>query len=191
MPKYSLALLSILCLFSQLGHATVAEKNIAQQTQGDCSPAIIAQGNVSVNCGISKKLLNRLQAAVIQKNAKQDFKIESQGNKLESLIRDYQELKESLTKRDDETAKQAQAKLADGDFEGAEALFQKSYTQHSEGVEIQKKVQAADAFALASIQALQLNYPEALTFDQKAVQLDPENALYLNQLGLDRIYFKF
>jgi tetratricopeptide (TPR) repeat protein len=176
----------MLCLISQLGLSTVAGKTIAQQTQGDCSPAIIAQGNVSVNCGISKKLLKRLQAEVIKKNAKQDFKIESQGDKLESLIKDYQQLKESLTERDDKTAKQAQEKLADGDFEGAEALFQQSYAQHSEGAEKQEKAQAADAFALAEINRLQFKYPEAKIYYQKAVQLDPENPLYLHRAGLTR-----
>ena len=59
-------MLMVLCLISRLGQADSAEKTIVQQTRGDCSPAIIAQGNVSVKCGISKKLLERMQGAVSQ-----------------------------------------------------------------------------------------------------------------------------
>jgi len=40
-----------------------------------------------------------------------------------------------------------------------------------------------NAFSLAQIKGLQLNYLEAKTYYQQAVQLDPENALYLNNLG--------
>ena len=115
MVKRSIKMLMVLYLISRLGHAAAAEKTISQQTRGDCSPAIIAQGNVSVNCEISKKLLKRLQGEVNQyekeqatKDAKQDVKLKSQEARLEALIKDYQELKEILSKRDDTIAKQAQ-----------------------------------------------------------------------------------
>jgi tetratricopeptide (TPR) repeat protein len=170
----------VLSLFLGLGQTAVAEKTISQQTTGDCSPAIIAQGNVSFNCDISTKALKRLQKEVNN----QATKTALHEVKLETLVKEFQEFKEILSKRDDEIAKQAQAKLDDGDFEGAEALFKLSFKQHAEDVENQQKTQAADAFALAKIKVLQLNYPEAKSYYQQAVQLDPENALYLNMLGL-------
>ncbi len=155
-------------------------KSYSQFTQGDCSPAIIAQGDVSVSCGISKKALKRLQQSVDQqakKNTGQDVT-------LAMLVKDLQEIKENLAKRDDDIAKQAQVKLDDGDFEAAKHLFERSFQQHAENTKNQQKQQAADAFALANISTLQLNYPEAKRYYQQAVQLDPENALHLNRLGL-------
>jgi hypothetical protein len=46
------------------GQTTLAETMLSQQTSGNCSPAIIAQGDVSVECGISAKVLTRLQKEV-------------------------------------------------------------------------------------------------------------------------------
>lgn len=169
--RYSTLAFTVIFAYWQTATAKGA---VSQFTQGDCSPAIIAQGNVSVNCGISKKALKRLQQEVNE----QAKKNRGQEVTLAMLVKDFQEFKETLAKRDDDVAKQAQEKLDEGDFEAAKPLFERSLQKHAENTKNQQKQQAADAFALASISRLQLNYPEAKHYYQQAVQLDPENAWY-------------
>ena len=161
--KYACTILAIFWLVSQTSRVAALEQSVSQQTRGECSPAIIAQGNVSVKCGVSKKLLNRLKAEAAEKNARQDAKIESEATKLETLIKDYQALKESLASQENNLARQAQAKLDDGDFEGAEALFA-IVRAAFRGRRKAEKSARGRCFCSASIKVLQLNYAEALSY---------------------------
>lgn len=101
-------------------------------------------------------------------------------NERDAWMQKYKELESQLASRTDDVAKQAKAFLEAGKLEDAEKLFKQSLASKLNIV----KEAAAEAFALAQIKVLQLNYPEAKNYYQQAVQLDPENALYLNASGV-------
>jgi tetratricopeptide (TPR) repeat protein len=94
----------------------------------------------------------------------------------DAWMQKYRELESQLANRTDDLAKQAQAFLAEGRLQDAEQLFKQA-------LDNDLKNAASNAFSLAGIKALQLNYPEAKRYYQQAVQLEPDNALYLNDLG--------
>jgi hypothetical protein len=109
-----------------------------------------------------------------------------------------EQLAESLSKRKDETGKQANAELKNGDLNGAETKLMQSYKQEEpnkqecvekqdelekqECIEKQQQTRAADAYALAKVSILKSNYNEAETYYQQAVQLNPNNVLYTNSI---------
>ena len=55
---------------------------------------------------------------------------------------------------------------------------------HLQASDKNKTLAAEDAFELATLKELQLQYTQAKQYYHKAVQLDPENPLYLNNLGV-------
>lgn len=171
MPKASKwsVILSLLIGFSQ---TALAANTITQASKGDCSPTIIAQGKATVICGIPQKVVDRLLKELDEK----DIKLQERESIIASWIKKYQELESQLASRSDDIAKQAKAFLEEGKLEDAEKLFKQA-------LQNDVKNAAANAFSLAQIKVLQINYPEATTYYQQAVQLDPENALYLNDLA--------
>jgi len=97
-----------------------------------------------------------------------------------------EQLAESLSKRKDETGKQANEELKNGNLNGAETKLMESYKQEcveeQECIEKQKQTKAADAYALAKVSILKSNYKDAETYYQQAVQLNPNNVLYTNSI---------
>mgnify|MGYP003565959231 CR=1 FL=1 len=65
-----------------------------------------------------------------------------------------------------------------------ESLLFQSFECHLKQIEKEKKSAASDAFDLAGIKSLKLDYQGALKYYNKAVELDPKNSLYLNDLGI-------
>jgi tetratricopeptide (TPR) repeat protein len=94
----------------------------------------------------------------------------------DAWIQKYQDLEKFVASRTDDIAKRAKAFLDEGDLEQAEKLFEQALAT---GL----KNDAANAFSLAEIKVLQLNQAKAKTYYNQAVQLDPDNAHYWNQLG--------
>ena len=131
-----------------------------------------AGGNINNQYGVPQKVVDRLLKELDDK----DIKLQERDSVIASWIQKYKELDSQLAGRSDETAQQAQAFLADGKLEEAEQLFKQALANDVKNA-------AANAFSLAQIKVLQLNYPEAKTYYQQAVQLAPDNALYLNNLG--------
>jgi tetratricopeptide (TPR) repeat protein len=74
---------------------------------------------------------------------------------------------------------QAHEKLEEGDSSQAEELFK----QILQEAEIKAEAGAEAAFQLAKFAKDRIDYREALRFYEKALHFDPENALYLNELG--------
>ena len=131
-----------------------------------------AGGDINIQYGVPQKVVDRLLKELDDK----DIKLQERESITNSWIQKYKELESQLANRNDEIAQQAQAFLADGKLEAAEQLFKQALANDVKNA-------AANAFSLAQIKVLQLNYPEAKTYYQQAVQLAPDNALYLNNLG--------
>jgi tetratricopeptide (TPR) repeat protein len=174
-----------------------ADKKETQHTSGDQSPAVyIGKGDASITYeGLSKaqrellfkelnnnqKVINRLLKELDEK----DIAIEDSQAEIDQWIKKYKELEQRLEQREgqNELVAQAKAKLDDGDLEGAESLLIQSLERHLKQIEKEKKSAASDAFDLAGVKSLQLDYQRALRYYNKAVELDPKNSLYLNDLG--------
>ncbi len=112
--------------------------------------------------------------------------LEDRESKLRDMAQQYTEIEARLAKRDetDSLAKRAKEKLDEGDLEGAEALLNQSLEQNLKQITERKKAAAADAFELAKIRELHLDYRGALPFYEQAVELAPDDSLYLNDLGV-------
>ena len=132
-----------------------------------------AGGDIYNHYGVPQEALDRLLKELDDK----DIKLQERESITNSWIQKYKELESQLASRSDDIAKQAQALLADGKLEAAEQLFKQALANDVKNA-------AANAYSLAQIKVLQLNYPVAKTYYQQAAQLDPDNALYLNDLGL-------
>ena len=128
--------------------------------------------DINIQYGVPQKVVDRLLKELDDK----DIKLQERESITNSWIQKYKELESQLANRNDEIAQQAQAFLADGKLEAAEQLFKQALANDVKNA-------AANAFSLAQIKVLQLNYPEAKTYYQQAVQLAPDNARYLNNLG--------
>ncbi|MBF0466935.1 MAG: tetratricopeptide repeat protein [Nitrospirae bacterium] len=112
---------------------------------------------------------------------------------LQELSKKYKELEKQLAKPPeiDTLATQAKAKLDSGDLPEAERLLKLSMEHNlkeaenksKELAEARVKAAASDTFSLAKLKSLEIKYQEALDYYEKAVELDPQNTLYLNEAG--------
>jgi tetratricopeptide (TPR) repeat protein len=124
---------------------------------------------------ISQKLTERLLKELDEKN----IEPEERPNIITNWIQKYKALYRQLNSQTDVIAKQAYVLLDDGKLEDAEKLLNQSLASQSNF----GKEAAADAFSLAHIKILQLNYLAAKNYFQQAAKLDPENPLYLDNLA--------
>jgi tetratricopeptide (TPR) repeat protein len=92
-----------------------------------------------------------------------------------NAIQKYKALETQLTDRNDHFSKQALSLLTKNNLAETEQLFKQAQEQN---------FTATNAFYLAQLNVVELNYAEAKGYYRQAVQLDPENALYLNDLGI-------
>ncbi|MCP3897019.1 MAG: tetratricopeptide repeat protein, partial [Moraxella sp.] len=111
--------------------------------------------------------------------------MEDRQSQIDRWVKKYKELNEQLERRSAKNplVAQAKARLDEGDLEGAEALLLQSLEQHLRNIEKEKQSAASDAFELAGIKQLQLDFKSARSYYQKAVELDPQNSLFLNDYG--------
>ncbi len=114
-------------------------------------------------------------------------KIKDAGNAdLEATLRQFDKIYEFIAKQD----KEIQKKIDAGEFGEAEKLLLQSfdknlqYKKKAEEDALQHTEKAAgNAFLLAKLKELQLEYKEAKKYYEEAVRLSPNNSLYLNALG--------
>lgn len=150
-----------------------------QSTTRDQSPSITAKGDVTVNYGVSKKVVDRI-LNVLDEN---DIAIEKREAKLLELAQKYKEVEERLARRsaEDTLAAKARKRLEDGDLDDAERLLKLSL--NLKVVDEKRREAAADAFELGNLKEVQLEYRAAEGFYKQVVQLGPENSLYLTNFG--------
>lgn len=151
-------------LFTKQKQSITGNNNIAMMAERDI---------INIQYNVPQKIVDRLEELLQEK----DIKLQEREGVITSWIQKYKELENQLASRTDDIAKQAKSFLDDGNLEDAEKLFKQALT-------IDLKNAANNAFSLAQIKSLQLNYQEAEAYYRQAVQLDPKNALYLNDLGL-------
>jgi tetratricopeptide (TPR) repeat protein len=96
----------------------------------------------------------------------------------EKLKKEKKALEERLAKRGerDDLYKQAKERVAVCDWDSAEALLKKAYEKDT-------KRKAEDAFELGNVNYFKPDYKKAEKYYEEAVRLDPDNALYLGNLG--------
>jgi len=131
---------------------------------------------------VKDKVINRL----LQTLDENEVALEDRESKLRELAQKYKEIETRLTRRDetDLLAEKAKERLDEGDLEGAETFLLQSLQQNLKATIERKKAAAGDAFELANIKELQLDYPGALLFYEQAVDLAPTESDCLNRLGL-------
>jgi len=107
--------------------------------------------------------------------------LQDKNSKLQKMVRKYKVVEARLAQYSDtdDVAAKARELLQQGDLDGAEALF----SQRLEKPASQQKQAASDAFELASIADIKLNYDKAKTHFRQAAQLEPDNSLYLSAYG--------
>lgn len=134
------------------------------------------------NNGIPQKVVDRLEELLESK----DIAIQDKDSKLREMACQFKELEERLAEqaKDNIVASKARELLQEGDIDGAQALFAHSLEQNMQLVSRQRKQAASDAFDLASIFELKLEYDEAESYFSQAVSLAPDNSHYLNSYGL-------
>lgn len=99
------------------------------------------------------------------------------------LIEKYKELEAQLASRTDDIGQQAKVLLNEGKLEEADKLFEQALENDLKIAKEANLKAAANAFSLAQIKSLRLDYQTAKNYYQQATQLDPNNALYLNDLA--------
>ncbi|MCP4744703.1 MAG: tetratricopeptide repeat protein, partial [Desulfobacteraceae bacterium] len=146
---------------------TLPIETVEQKTESDQSPAIYKMGAGDINITYN-------------------VAIEDRDAEIKRWVKKYKELNEQFERRSAENplVAQAKAKLDVGDLEGAEKLLRQSFEQHLQNIEKEKKSAASDAFELAGIKELQIDYKSARLYYKKAVELDSKNTLFLNSYGL-------
>ena len=161
-----------------------------QNITGDNNTQIIGDGN-TIHQNMSAfdpEIIKRLTELLKLK----DVALEEKDKIIEKWVEQYNALQEQLASRSpsDELAQVARRKLANFDLAGAEALLKKSHEANMAQLVAMKAEQqtfqeaaAADAYNLADVKVLQLDYPPALEYYRKALELAPENTTYLNRLG--------
>ena len=112
-----------------------------------------------------------------------DIALTDRDAQLAELTSKYQELQAQLAERDDEVARRARELLADGQLDEAEALLKASLAERLKRLDEDRELAAADAFELGGIRELNLDYLGARDYYSQAVELNPRNSLYLNELG--------
>lgn len=115
-----------------------------------------------------------------------DITIEEKEKIIKEWRQKYKTLEESIDKSsdDDTLIAKAKEKLSAGDLDGAEKLLEQSFEKYSKQTAEASKKAAKSAYELGLIKELKLEYEKANAFFEKAVEYDPENGLYLNQLGI-------
>jgi tetratricopeptide (TPR) repeat protein len=176
----------------------MAQSKDTLHTTGDQSPAVRTEsGNINIvyNKGLSKsqketlfKELNNNQKVIERLLAELDEKeiaVEDRQSKIDDWVKKYRELEKRLEQKEGQNkiVAKAKKKLNDGDLEGAETLLVQSYESHLEQIEKERKSAASDAFDLAGIKSLKLDYQGAFEYYKKAVEMDPDNSRYLNNFG--------
>jgi uncharacterized protein YaaQ len=78
----------IFCLLSCFVQSSCKGNDTSQQTKGDCSSAIITQGNVTVECGVPQKAIDRLLKNLNEKNITQ----QEYTKKINNWIQKYKKL---------------------------------------------------------------------------------------------------
>ena len=170
--------------FVPVGSNTV--NNTKTQNSGIIVEGNVSGGNVAgrdiINnqYGVPQKVVDRLEELLKEK----DIKLQEREAVIASWMRKYKDLESQLASRTDDTAKQAKALLSEGKLEEAEKLFLQALDNELNKAKKATTQAAANAYSLAKIKALQLNYPAAEAYYKKAIQLDPDNAIYLNDLGV-------
>ncbi len=171
--------------------AKVKLGSIFQKTEGWCSPAVNkTKGNVAINChGVPLKIVKQLEKLIDKK----DMDLIKAKKEIDNWFKKYNELYIQLAKRSPINVLAARAKvlLGKGELEAAEKLLEQSLAENlarraqleQEKVALDRQA-AADAYDLGLIKELQLNYPAALNYYEKAASLTPKNTLYLNKAGL-------
>jgi len=161
---------------------------ILQESHGKYSPTVHSQGVVNFNfegkCeGVNEKVCDRLLKTLDEK----DVEIEKRDEVIRNWIEKFKSIEGKLAEREDmdDFAAKAKERLGEGDLEGAEKFLLQSYESNMAGLDEQRKAAATDAFEIAELKILKLEYREALSFYEKAVSLDPANSIHLNQYGMN------
>jgi len=165
-------------------------------TQTAEGPLVIATGDVAItynNTGITQdqfdQLIDELQVSreaalrLLQNLDEKDVALEERESQFETLLKKYKALEQRLTERDDAVSRQARELLNEGKLGEAEALLKESLAARLVDIQAQRELAAADAYELGGIQELKLDYASAQVYYQQAVELDPTNSTYLNDLG--------
>lgn len=128
---------------------------------------------------IPQELFDRFFAEFVEKN----IGLLERDSLIVKLIEKYKELETQLASRTDDIGQQAKVLLNEGKLEEAEKLFKQAFENDLKIAKEANLKAAENAFSLAQIKEMQLDYQTAKKYYQQAVKLDDENSLYLNELG--------
>ncbi|MBF0466742.1 MAG: tetratricopeptide repeat protein [Nitrospirae bacterium] len=162
-----------------------AGDNTKVTVKGD-NNTTITYVNKLVEQNIPEKTAVYLVNNLTEQLQKKDQTIAEKDAQIHEIAKKYEDLQKQLSERPDTDtlAKEAKAKLDSGDLPEAERLLKLSMENNLKDMDKKRKSAASDAFSLATIKDMEIKYQEALSYYEKAVELDPQNALYLNDAGL-------
>ncbi len=153
----------------------------SQITHGPQSPVIESGGgDVNVTYGVPQKVVDRLNELLDTK----DIALADRDARLSEMTKKYQELQDQLAERDDDVAERVRDLLAEGQLDEAEELLKASLAERLKRLDEDRDLAAADAFEIAGIRLLNLDYEGARDYYAQAVDLTPRNSRYLNELGV-------
>ncbi len=161
---------------------------IVVHSEGGNSPAITSGRDTHITYNTAQEALDVLKHKsnvedyLLKTLEEKKIAIEEKDQLIKDWVAKYQELEESLEARDenDSFAVCARDKLEEGDLDGAEECLKQSFESNMAGAEDQLKAAAADAFEIAELKVLKLEYREALSFYEQATKLEPGNSSYLH-----------
>ena len=139
----------------------------------------------SITNDIPPKVYERLLKTLDELD-KKDIEIQDRDKLISEWKVKYKEIEKRLAARsgDNELIAKAKEKLSNGDFDGAEKLLEQSFKQDLKKRQIADNKLAQSAYELGLVKELKLEYKNALFYFEKACKYNPENGLYLNELGL-------
>ena len=171
----ALILATVITLVFTTGDDKGKNVSITQTASGDKASNVSVGGDVTVNIGTPDCLKSKWMEELLEHK---DEKISNLEISLDDLTKDYEDLTKSVAKRakEDNLFIDVQEKIQACDYPGAEKLVMQSYEKN-------RKANAEDAYQLAKLKKLQIQYSEAKKYYEEAVRLAPDNALYLGSLG--------
>lgn len=161
------------------GHdSAVVSGGVVNITYNGISGATL--GELRKTIASNRKTEERLLKTLVDKN----IDISARDAEIRTWIERYNELSSRLEKRADTIAAKAAAMLKGGGLDDAEELLKQSLEKNLQAADEGKKAAAQDAFELAGIRELRLDYRGARDYYEQATRLEPQSSAYLNKLGV-------
>ena len=163
--------------------SAIKVENINQESSDGCQSVVAGRDSTINNIsGVPPEVAKTLAKIVDE----QKIDIAGRDTKILELEKNYKELDERFRERekDDTVAGKAKEMIEVGDFEGAEAILKDAFEKNKIEGENNLQVAAENAYEVAKLKILRLDYQGAMNFYKQAVELDQNNPMYLNDYGV-------